>query len=358
MNENNTQPATGASFFTRLRNRFYSWWKKWRFRIEIFFLIIVISVTLLWDRILITIHSGEMGVHFKRFGGTIIDRPPMKEGLHIVFPLDIVTIYDVRQQEYKKVFDVISKDGLCVSAEVSIRYHPSRVGNDLNLLHVFVGPDYLKRVIIPEVEAALRYVIGKIKPEELYQADYTMIDDALSESLLQLTENHIILDDLLITKVTLPTFVQKAIEEKLTEYHNAEKYQYLLKQAEEEAKRKVILATGIRDFQDIVAEGISPELLRWRGIEATLELAVSPNAKVVIIGSAKDGLPLILNTAGMDTEIGSSGIKSVTEAAGIILNASGNTQIQHSTHLNNFDFGKSLKGDKEPFDRMGSLGPK
>jgi prohibitin 1 len=283
------------------RKRVFAWIKKQRFRFEMCLFILLVIVILCWDRIFITIQSGEMGVHFRRFGGTVLDKPPMGEGLHVVFPLDTIHIYNIRQQEHQHKFDVLAKDGLHIEIEISIRYHPSREKTDLNYLHVLLGPNYLQTVVVPEIESALRFIVGKYDPSELYQAEFGMLDAALNESLMQLSENYVILDDLLITRITLPSFVQKAIEDKLTEFHNAEKYQYLLIQAEEEAKRKVILATGIRDFQDIVSEGISTELLRWRGIEATLELAKSPNAKVVVIGGAKDGLPLILNTGEMQS---------------------------------------------------------
>ncbi len=304
---------------------------------EIVLFLLVIIVIFCWDRIFITIHSGELGVHFRRFSGTVMDVPPLHEGLHVIFPLDLVEIYDVRQQEYNHTFNVLANDGLHVEVDVSIRYHPSRQKTDLNYLHVHLGPDYLDRVIIPEVESALRFVIGKYEPEELYHAEYGMLDAALNESLLQLKENYIVLDDLLIKRVILPEFVQKAIEEKLTEFHNAEKYKYLLKQAEEEAKRKVILATGIRDFQDIVSEGISPELLRWRGIEATLELAESNNAKIVIIGSAEDGLPLILNTGDMANPVPAvtSTLEIEKSSSSLIPNASSMIPVQDlSTSLN------------------------
>ncbi len=311
---------------------------------EIVLFLLVIIVVFCWDKIFITIHSGELGVHFRRFSGTVLDKPPLAEGLHIIFPLDIVEIYDVRQQEYNHTFNVLANDGLHVEVDVSIRYHPSREKTDLNYLHVHLGPDYLDRVIIPEVESALRFVIGKYDPEELYHAEYGMLDAALNESLLQLKENYIVLDDLLIKQVILPEFVQKAIEEKLTEFHNAEKYKYLLKQAEEEAKRKVILATGIRDFQDIVSEGISPELLRWRGIEATLELAKSNNAKIVIIGSAEDGLPLILNTGDMANPVPSvtSAFEFEHNASSLIPGASGTVPAEGvSSALN---LGEGLQG--------------
>ncbi len=273
-----------------------SWWAKTRLYLELFLFLMVLIIIVFWNRIFIVIHSGELGVFYRTFyQGTVLDKPPRGEGLNIIFPWNRIYIYNIREQQVTHLFHVLTREGLNVSIEISIRYHPKRDGFHLNYLHKEFGPNYLDVVIIPEVQSALRFIIGKYEPQELYQADYGLLDAALSESLLQLTESYVELVDLLVMKIELPPLVKNAIEEKLMEEHNAEKYAYLLIQAQQEAKRKAILAQGIRDFQDIVAEGISNELLRWRGIEATLELARSPNSKIVVIGGA-DGLPLILNT--------------------------------------------------------------
>lgn len=303
--------------------RLHRWWIDWRFTVEICLFICVLVAIFFWNNIFITVHSGELGVFYRRFaGGTVLDKPPLDEGLHIIFPWNKIYVYNVRVQETTQQFFVLTKEGLNITIDISIRYHPRREKFALNYLHKELGPDYLHSIIIPEIQSALRFIIGKYEPQELYQADFGMLDAALSEAVLQLTESYVVLDDLLVMKITLPPMIQQAIEEKLREEHNAQKYKFLLKQAEEEAKRKVILAQGIRDFQDIVSEGISAQLLQWRGIEATLELARSPNAKIVIIGG-KDGLPLILNTGeGLSTP--NSLLNSATDT---IQNGSGTTSF-------------------------------
>lgn len=289
----NQNPAVKKNGYQRMK----SWFKRHHLKFELIGLLFAFLVIFLWDSIVITIHSGHRGVYYRRFGGTVVDRPPLGEGLYIIWPFDKIYKYNIRQQQVREQFNILAQDGLHIGFNISIRFHPSREGTALNYLHKYLGPDYVQTVIVPEIEAALRFVVGKYHPEELYQAEYGMLDAALSEALLQLTEMYIVLDDLLITKITLPPLVEKAIEEKLRELHNAEKYQYLLMQAEEEAKRKVVMAAGIRDFQDIVAEGISKQLLQWRGIEASLALATSPNARVIVMGGEEDGLPLIMNSA-------------------------------------------------------------
>ncbi|MDP8242512.1 MAG: prohibitin family protein [Candidatus Hinthialibacter antarcticus] len=335
-----------------LIRRFGYWIASKRFGMEIFLLICVLLTLFFADRIFITIQSGELGVLYKRFGGTVVDKPPLQEGLHFVLPINIVSVYDVRVQQEEHEYHVLSKDGLRISISVSIRFHPHRDEN-LNLLHKQIGPEYLKKIIIPEIESALRTIIGKYEPAELYQADYSLLESAISESLMQLTESFVVLDDLLITEIALPPLVQDAIQNKLMEQHNAEKYKYLLQQAEEEAKRKVILATGIRDFQDIVGEGISTQLLQWRGIEATLELAKSPNSKIVIIGNSRDGLPLIFNASDAPTlEQNATNLGSLPSAsAGAAMDA---TEVEKLTSAYSSVFQTPLS----TFEKMGSSGLK
>ncbi|MBD3265262.1 hypothetical protein GF373_01210 [bacterium] len=315
MNKANGTPSAEKKT-PRLKWRTLNWLRRKRFLLEIGLFLFVAAVIYLWPMIFITIQSGERGVLYRRFTGTVLEQEPLREGLHIIPPWDIIYIYNIRQQHTRHTFHVLSRDGLRVDITISIRQHPRRKGTDLNYLHEYLGPNYLQNVIVPEIEAALRFIVGKYEPEELYQMEYGFLDAALTEALRQLEDLYVVLDDLLITNIELPPLVKSSIEAKLLEFHNAEKYQYLLMQAKEEAKRKVILATGIRDFQDIVSEGISHELLKWRGIEATLELAKSTNPKVVIIGSSEKGVPLILNTGDAASISHATSTESIRHATG------------------------------------------
>ena len=104
----------------------------------------------------------------------------------------------------------------------------------------------------------------------------------------------VILFDTLVQGIELPQVVVGAINRKTEQYYISEEYKFRVAREKRESERKKIEAEGVRDFQQIVSQGISDSYLRWRGIEATLQLAQSNNSKVVIIGSAKDGLPIIL----------------------------------------------------------------
>ena len=98
----------------------------------------------------------------------------------------------------------------------------------------------------------------------------------------------------LLHEIKLPATVVAAINRKAEQHYVAQEFVYRVEREKRESERKRIEAEGIRDFQQIVSQGISDSYLRLRGIEATLELAKSNNSKVVIVGSGRDGLPIIL----------------------------------------------------------------
>jgi regulator of protease activity HflC (stomatin/prohibitin superfamily) len=104
----------------------------------------------------------------------------------------------------------------------------------------------------------------------------------------------LILYDILVTGIELPAAIVAAINRKTEQYYIAEEYKFRVEREKRESERKKIEAEGIRDFQQTVSQGISDSYLRWRGIEATLQLSQSTNSKVIVIGTGKDGLPVIL----------------------------------------------------------------
>jgi regulator of protease activity HflC (stomatin/prohibitin superfamily) len=151
-------------------------------------------------------------------------------------------------------------------------------------------------VVLPEVGAALREVIGRYRPEQLYRLQRKEIQSEvvrLSDS--EARARYVNIDDVLIRTITLPAIVRGAIERKLEEEQAMLRYDFTVGKEEREKERKRIEAEGIRQFQEIVTGGISDRYLTWKGIDATLEVAKSPNSKIVIIGG-REGLPLILNT--------------------------------------------------------------
>jgi hypothetical protein len=149
--------------------------------------------------------------------------------------------------------------------------------------------------VIPETQTALREVVGNTPIDQIYSTNVLILQRAVVRAVEEVSGKYIVVDNILITDVDIPEALRKAIEAKVTQFQNSLQYDYVLSVAKKEAERKRIEAEGIRDFQEIVTPGISENFLRWKGIEATLDLARSDNSKVVVIGS-QNGLPLILDT--------------------------------------------------------------
>jgi len=252
-------------------------------------------VAFFWNDIFVKVRAGEAGVLYRLFrGGTVTDQV-YGEGLQIVAPWNTMFIYNARVQQVADEFTVLSQDGLAVKVEVSIRYRPQY--HELGLLHKHIGEDYVHKVVIPEIQSEFRFVLGQYRPEEIYTSQGFIVQTVVQAALGEIGDRYILLDDLLLKAVTLPRPVAESIESKLRAQQLALEFDYRLETETKEAQRKKIEAQGIRDFQDtITGEGISDQFLRFKGIEATLELAKSPNAKTVIIGGGEDRLPLILNT--------------------------------------------------------------
>jgi regulator of protease activity HflC (stomatin/prohibitin superfamily) len=238
-----------------------------------------------------TIDSGRAGVVWKLFGGT--QEKVLGEGVHLFAPWNRLTRYDARTQDRKELLHILTNNGLSVSIEASIRYRPIR--EELPRLHAEIGPEYYDVILAPLVRSESRKVGGRYVAEEIYSTRREVVErEFFEETERALAGKHIELEAILIRDVDLPDNIKRAISEKLEEEQKALKMQFTLNRERQEAERKRIEAGGIADFQKIVATGISAELLRWKGIEATEKLAQSQNAKVVVIGSGKDGLPLIL----------------------------------------------------------------
>lgn len=263
-----------------------------------FLLILLCFVVFFWDRTFITIYPGHAGVLFKRVfsKGTVIDKT-YPEGLNFVWPWNELYIYDVRIQEKKQVVNVLSHNGLTIQVYVSVRYYVDK--DKAPMLHQQVGPDYERKIIIPSTVSSVREVVGEYLPEQLYTTQRYVIQDQLLIEVIEETGRiPIIYNNLIVENIKLPELINKAIEAKLDQQQQYLAYQYKIQQAEAEITRKKKEAIGIRQYQNIIAESLSPDLLKWTGIMATLELAKSPNSKVIVVGGGEGGLPIIFNAEG------------------------------------------------------------
>lgn len=248
-------------------------------------------VFVFWDRIVILIRSGESGVLYDVFSGTDMEEI-YGEGLHIIWPWNRMHVYNVRLQTKERTFQLLTRGGLPIDMKIAIRYRPDiRL---LPLMHVTLGPSYLDKVVFPETEAVLRRAVGQYSPEEVYTSKRGFLETLVISSLLNVEDRYVIIDDVLVRSVELPELVRKAIENKLALLEERKAYTYRLEIEHKEAERKKIEAGGIKDYQNIIKQSLTSDLIRWQGIQATKELATSPNAKTVVIGAGKDGLPIIL----------------------------------------------------------------
>ena len=243
----------------------------------------------------INIGYGEAGVLFRTFGGGVVtDSPPLGEGFHIIAPWNKVYVYNVKQQEvFESKMQVLSSNGLDISLDISVLYQPKI--DELGLLHQTKGSNYLNVVIIPSLRAVARSVVGQYTPEQLYSTKRDAIQNEIFEQLVSDVESqHVQINSVLVRDVTLPANIKAAIERKLTQEQEALEYVFRLEKARQEAEKLRIDAEGKANANRILNSSLTANILRDKGIEATLKLSESPNTKTVIIGSGKDGLPIIL----------------------------------------------------------------
>jgi len=256
---------------------------------------IAIIVIILFSKSAVTIGSGERGVLYETLGsGVVTDRPPLDEGFHIVLPWNKVFVYNVRQQElFEREMSVLSSNGLEIKLDASVLYQATT--ETVAKLHQTRGEDYLQSVIIPAIRSATRSVVGRYTPEQLYSTKRDAIQNEIYEETKKILEPQFIqLNSVLVRDVTLPPTIKEAIERKLKQEQESLEYEFRLVTADKEAQKVRIEAQGKADANRILSASLTDKILQDKGIDATLKLSESPNTKVVIVGSSKDGLPLIL----------------------------------------------------------------
>jgi len=217
------------------------------------------------------------------------------EGVHLVNPLANMELMSVRTKEVFEHAEAPSREGLNVALEVSCLYHlkPAEAAN----VYRQVGPNYEEVVVKPQFRSAIRGITVSHEAKDLYTSSRELISNEIFKDLEEnLGKRGMVVETILLRKVDLPNLVVEAINAKLAADQQAQQMRFVLEKERQEAERKRIEAQGIQDFQRIISQGLSEQLLRWKGIETTRALAESQNSKTIIIGG-RDGLPLILNTA-------------------------------------------------------------
>tara|TARA_B100000780_G_scaffold74862_1_gene50354 strand:+ start:382 stop:1200 length:819 start_codon:yes stop_codon:yes gene_type:complete len=258
-------------------------------------ILLVVVVLIFISKSSINIGYGEAGVLFKTFGGGVVtDEPALGEGFHIIAPWNKVYIYNVKQQEvFESKMQVLSSNGLEISLDISVLYQPKV--SELGLLHKTKGEDFLNIIIIPQIRAVARSVVGRYTPEQLYSTKRDAIQAEIYVETKKVVENqHLQLNAVLVRDVTLPIAIRQAIERKLNQEQEALEYVFRIEKSKQEAERQRIDAEGKATANRILSASLTDKILQEKGIEATLKLSESPNSKVIVIGGGKSGMPIIL----------------------------------------------------------------
>jgi prohibitin 1 len=236
------------------------------------------------------VESGNVGVLtlFGRVTGEVLP-----EGIHVVSPFKTNNEMSIRTQEIKESASVPSSEGLVMNLDTSLIFHVDPV--KASDVYQKIGPNYQSVLIEPNLRAAIREATASHSANALYTGEREMVAKQIFDQLAGLLgQRGFVVESILLRDIQLPATLKSSIESKQQAEQEALAMSFRLQKETQEAQRKRIEAGGIRDFQQIVAQGISPQLLEWKGIEATESLAKSPNSKVVVIGNSKNGLPLIL----------------------------------------------------------------
>lgn len=278
-------------------------------------LVFIFLVIVLWDSIVQTTPVGHTSVLWHRFpisGKNSVG--PLREGLHFIQPWDDFYTYDLRLQTRDHDFQVVSQDGLHFNISLTMRWRLFR--DNIVLLNQTLGPDYVNKLLVPKIGWAARRVVARYTAESLLTEKRTQMQEELYDLITNGSphngiaaeppghrdpEDVLELADVLIRNIELPPQIRRAIENKLEQSQIVEEYRFIVKREELESERKTIEAEGIRKFQETIAPAISESYLKWRGIEASLELAKSPNSKVVIFGNSESGLPVIFDATDKNT---------------------------------------------------------
>ena len=259
-------------------------------------IVIVLVVILgLSSSIFYTTQANERAVLFKKFSGGLDKENVIQPGFHVKAPWNDLITFDVAESKAEETMDVLDKNGLSISVDVSVRFYPrfDRIGYIYERFRL----GYINTLVIPEVRSTVRQVMGRYTAEEIYSTKRAEVETAIrteTAEVLGNDTNNVTMTALLIRSINLPDKIKQAIESKLQQEQEALAYQFRLDKEKSEAERKRIAAEGESQANKIINNSLTPALLKMRGIEATLKLAESQNTKIVVIGQGDEGLPLIL----------------------------------------------------------------
>ena len=261
---------------------------------------IPVSILLLASTILFAqcavVRQGEAGV--KRTFGKYNDKA-YTSGLKFYNPFTSSIVKLSTQTENIEVqVDIPSREGLTIRSEVSILYNiQMKLAPDL-LRNI--GMDYEQTVILPVFRSAVADVTAKYYAKDMHSGSRAEIENAIRDLMMKtLDEKGITVESVLLKSIQLPRSLAKAIEDKLEAEQQAQRMEFVLQGEQREAERKRIQAAGVRDANQIIAAGLTPEILQYKSIEAWLSLSQSANAKVII---SNGSVPMMMNAEEISGE--------------------------------------------------------
>jgi regulator of protease activity HflC (stomatin/prohibitin superfamily) len=253
----------------------------------------VIVVLALSSSLFYTIQASERAIIFYPFGDGLDKENIMGPGFHMKGPWNDVYTYQVNERTSNENMDVLASNGLSIHVDISVRFYP--IPDKIGYIHEQFTRDYENILVIPELRSTVRQVMGRYTAEEIYSTKRAEVETSIkNETEVVLSKNFVTATAVLIRSIQLPEQIKVAIENKLQQEQEALAYQFRLDKEKSEAERKRIAAEGESRANNIINNSLTNNLLKMRGIEATLELAKSPNTKVVIVGGGEGGLPMIL----------------------------------------------------------------
>jgi prohibitin 1 len=249
---------------------------------------VAVVLLLLWS--VTSIPTGNVGV-LTLFGR--VTGETLGEGIHLINPLKSVQKLSVQTQSVKESANVPSNEGLILALDTSLLFHLDHT--KAAFVYQTIGDNYAEKIVEPTLRSAVRAATSAHTANSLYTNARELVQQQIQDELTaQLAPRGVVVENVLLRDVQLPALLKTSIEAKQQAEQDALRMSFILQKEKQEAERKRIEAQGISDFQKIVAQGISSQLLEWKGIEATEKLASSNNTKVIVVGNPKNGLPLVL----------------------------------------------------------------
>jgi len=264
------------------------------------FLLIVLG---LFSSMFKQIDAGKVGV--KSLYGSV-DSDVLESGLHLINPLLDVTEFDVQTQNYTMsavhgegaqegddAIRVLSNDGLEVVIDLTVLYRV--VPTEAPIIFKKIGVDYTDKIVRPVTRTRIRDNAVYYDAVALYSTKRNEFQQRIFKSIeADFKLRGLVLEQLLIRNINLPTSVKASIESKINAEQDAQKMTFVLQKEKQEAERKRVEAQGIADYQRIISLGLTDKQLQYEQIKAQKELAASPNTKIIFM-NGKGSAPVILS---------------------------------------------------------------